>query len=66
MRKKLDQLIENDSIAHYRLQEGVPTMEGDTESRLIDILTLTFHNGDEIKISTFCSGCLQNTSLIIE
>ncbi len=64
--KKLQSLIDNNTIKSFVFNEQVPTMEGDNESRLADELVLLFTNGETLKISTFCSGSLENTSIIIE
>ena len=37
--------------------------EGDDRSRLIDELTLMFPNQEMLNLTTFCSGCLENTHL---
>ena len=41
-------------------------MENDTKSRLVDKLTLIFPNGEILNLSSFCSGCLENSSIEIE
>jgi hypothetical protein len=64
MKEKLKQLISNGTIKSFVYREQIPT-DGDVNMRLIDELDLIFPNGDTLKISTGCSGCLENTSLFL-
>lgn len=65
LRMKLEELVVDGSIASFDLQEQLPTMGSDTESRLIDRLTLVFHDGNKINLETLCSGCMENTCLCL-
>lgn len=66
MNDKLQKLVSNGMLKYFEHEEQLPSMEGDNKTRLIDKLTLIFPSGETILISTICSGCLENTSLIIE
>lgn len=66
LEQKLTQLVENKQLTSFVYEEQVPSIEGDTKFRLIDKLTLVFPNGDKLNLSTFCSGCRENTTIEID
>jgi len=66
MDETLQQLVVEGVLKSFVYKEDVPTMEGDTISRLVDKLTLEFPNGKKLNLTTTCSGCLENSSIMID
>ena len=60
--KVLDSLVESGEITSYKYEEILDYP--DSESRKTEKLELTFSTGKKLVIDTFCSGCLENTSLL--
>ncbi len=62
----LDELVKNKTIKCYSLTEldenGDP---GRGKFRNTEQLVIVFHNNEKITIDTFCSGCNEDTSLIV-
>lgn len=65
-RQVLESLQANNSIQGFHYKEQVPSCVGDYESRLIDEIDMTLNDGTTIKITTWCSGSLENTCLNLE
>ena len=63
---KLRELVNNHTLKTFVFEKQIPTMENDTKSRLVDKLTLIFPNGEILNLSSFCSVCLENSSIEIE
>jgi hypothetical protein len=61
--KVLDTLVKEGVIASYLLE----TIEGEpgSHTREADKLTITFTSGHILVLNTFCSGCEENTSIIV-
>lgn len=66
LQDKLNKLIQSGQIKSFLYEEEVPSYPGDTESRLVDKLTIEFPNGEKIKLSTFCSGSRENTCIYLK
>lgn len=66
MKQKLELLVNNGQLKSFEFREQICSMEGDARSRLIDELLLVFPNGEKLEFTTFCSGCLENTSLSLK
>lgn len=60
--QKLNRLVESNTIESFTYLQQTPSCEND-KNRLIDVLELYFSDGKSLKLSTFYSGCLENTSL---
>ena len=65
MRNKLQQLVLTGALKSFVYNKQIPSYPGDYKSRLIDELFLTFSDGQTLNLSTFCSGCMENTSLFL-
>lgn len=63
LKNRLNLLKKLGVIHSYKLKQQIPSCDGDTKSRLIDTLRIVFPGGEELGLSTFCSGCMENTSL---
>lgn len=66
----LDKLVKSGILKEYSfrvldMDSQVVSAPGNG-SRETDELTLVFSNGEKLIIGTFCSGCAENTSIIIE
>lgn len=62
----LDNLVANGQIKEYILTRNIPMAPDDTSgSRMTDALEIIFPSGEKLKLDTFCSGCAENTTLII-
>lgn len=64
--EKLVSLAQSGDIQSFTLDKQIPSCSGDHKNRLIDKLTIKFNSGATLKLSTFCSGCLENTSLELD
>lgn len=53
-------------IQGYLFQEDIPDDVNDKHSRTADTLEITFNNGETLKLTTVCSGVLENTSIILD
>lgn len=60
----LDFLVTSGEISSYKYEEILDYP--DIESRKTEKVELTFPSGKKLIIETFCSGCLQNTSLFFK
>lgn len=65
MLETLVQLVDSGTIRSFEFQPQIDSGCG-PDTRLIDALTLEFNDGKKLKISTFCSGCLENSCLHVE
>lgn len=57
----LDSLVRSGELSSYKYEEILESP--DSEVRTTEQLELVFPSGKKLIIDTFCSGCLQNTSL---
>ena len=62
---KLTELVEKGSIKTFEYKSQIPSCPGDAKNRLIDTLDITFNDVEKLSLSTFCSGVLENTSLVL-
>jgi hypothetical protein len=62
LKKRLNLLKKLGVIHSYVLKEQIPSF-GDTKYRLVDTLKIIFPGGEELGLETFCSGCMENTSI---
>lgn len=62
LKKRLATLKKLGVIHSYKLKEQIPSC-GDPKCRLIDTLKIVFPGGEELGLETFCSGCMENTSI---
>ena len=60
--EKLNELEMNGQIKSWKL------IHNKTEDRMqeTDTLTIVFPSGQELKLGTYCSGCMENTSFCLE
>ena len=64
--KILDQLVLDNSISSYRLENIDENGKiGKSKCRNTERLTLNFPNGNKLVLDTFCSGCLEDTCFFI-
>lgn len=49
-------------IHSYKLKEQIPSCDS-ANYRLVDTLRIVFPSGEELGLETFCSGCMENTSI---
>ena len=65
---RLDELVRNGVIKDYELEivsdEGI-IGTASPKGRNTDRLTITFNDGHLLTLDTFCSGCLEDTCLIV-
>lgn len=66
MKESLQSLVVDGVLKSFIYQEEVPSEPGNTKSNLVDKLTLEFPNGKTLKLTTICSGCLENTSIMLD
>lgn len=68
LEKKLNDLLTEGVIKDYNLcsisADGIVGEESKTNNR--ECLCIVFNTGESLTISTICSGCLENTSLVLE
>jgi hypothetical protein len=67
--KSLNQLIASGDITSYQLtlhDEDGNLIEKSKGSRETERLVLTFPSGKILTVDTFCSGCAENTCLVIQ
>ena len=63
LKKRLNLLKKLRVIHSFKLKEQIPSYHGDKDSRLIDTLQIVFPGGETLDLMTFCSGCMENTSI---
>jgi len=65
--KKLDELVAKGMIKSYTIlnvdKDG--NIGKESKHRNSEQLRMVFPNGEMITIDTFCSGCLENTTIIV-
>lgn len=57
--QRLRELVISEDIIDFEYNQQV----GEGESGLSDELTITFNSGEELTLTTLCSGCLENSYL---
>lgn len=62
--KVLDKLYADGDIDGYTYIKEYP--EYPKEIQTCEVLVIKFPSGKELKLTTMCSGCLENTSIHIE
>jgi len=61
LRGKLQALVSSGDLRSFNYQEGIL----DETNREVDVLELVYPSGRKIKLTTFCSGCLESSGFLL-